>query len=159
MSKQYFVCGKCKNLFTEEKQHLSLCGSHPYLCVGWFDTFEAAEKSAKDQDLFNRAQSTHQYFGCKNCRTIDVDEVKSVCCLDMEMINLGLRSSYDEADNALNRYREDAIKLQVHFDELHNLTPKEVLVLYIKIKLTEEDWHAVSDAANDLRVLDAKGKK
>jgi hypothetical protein len=32
------------------------------------------------------------------------------------------------------------------------------LVEYLKMKVEEADWHGVSDAANDLRVLEA-GKK
>lgn len=34
--------------------------------------------------------------------------------------------------------------------------PKEILIEYAKMKLDEGDWHAVSDVANDLRVLEAK---
>lgn len=33
---------------------------------------------------------------------------------------------------------------------------KKALVEYLKSKIAEEDWHGVSDAANDLRVLEAK---
>ena len=29
------------------------------------------------------------------------------------------------------------------------------LVAYLKVKVEEGDWHGVSDAANDLRVLEA----
>ena len=32
---------------------------------------------------------------------------------------------------------------------------KNALIEYIFVKVAEEDWHAVSDAANDLRVLEA----
>ncbi len=35
---------------------------------------------------------------------------------------------------------------------------RQVLHSYIIMKLSERDYHAVSDAANDLRVLDAKGE-
>lgn len=31
----------------------------------------------------------------------------------------------------------------------------ETLVEYIRLKITQEDWHAVSDAANDIRELEA----
>lgn len=31
----------------------------------------------------------------------------------------------------------------------------ETLIAYIKVKLEEHDFHAVSDAANDLRVLES----
>lgn len=34
------------------------------------------------------------------------------------------------------------------------MTTKEVLIEYMKRKIDQEDWHAVSDAANDLRVLE-----
>lgn len=30
------------------------------------------------------------------------------------------------------------------------------LVAYLQVKLEESDWHGVSDAANDLRVLEAQ---
>lgn len=33
---------------------------------------------------------------------------------------------------------------------------KAALVEYLKAKIAEEDWHGVSDAANDLRVHEAK---
>lgn len=33
---------------------------------------------------------------------------------------------------------------------------REILVAYLQAKVTEGDWHAVSDAANDLRVLEAR---
>jgi hypothetical protein len=36
------------------------------------------------------------------------------------------------------------------------LDKKSALVNYIKMKLESGDWHAVSDAANDLRVLEGK---
>ena len=36
------------------------------------------------------------------------------------------------------------------------MTKKELLIEYIKVKLAEGDYHAVSDAANDLRVLEAR---
>lgn len=32
---------------------------------------------------------------------------------------------------------------------------RKYLVNYMKLKIIESDWHAVSDAANDLRVLEA----
>ena len=31
---------------------------------------------------------------------------------------------------------------------------RDALITYLKAKLEQEDWHGVSDAANDLRVLD-----
>ena len=31
---------------------------------------------------------------------------------------------------------------------------RDALIEYLKAKLVQEDWHGVSDAANDLRVLD-----
>jgi hypothetical protein len=33
---------------------------------------------------------------------------------------------------------------------------RRILVEYLKSKTLEGDWHAVSDVANDLRVLDAQ---
>lgn len=32
----------------------------------------------------------------------------------------------------------------------------EKLIEYMRVKIEERDWHAVSDAANDLRVLEAQ---
>lgn len=41
--------------------------------------------------------------------------------------------------------------------ELINLEHRiEVLKKYLLEKIYEQDWHAVSDAANDIRVLDSK---
>lgn len=37
--------------------------------------------------------------------------------------------------------------------------PREALINYLRMKVDECDWHAVSDAANDLRVLEAKHGK
>ncbi len=31
-----------------------------------------------------------------------------------------------------------------------------ILIAYLESKLEARDWHAISDAANDLRVLEAK---
>lgn len=33
---------------------------------------------------------------------------------------------------------------------------REILVAYLRVKVEVEDWHGVSDAANDLRELDAE---
>lgn len=35
-------------------------------------------------------------------------------------------------------------------------TYRKILIEYLLAKVQAEDWHAVSDAANDLRVLDGK---
>ncbi len=35
-------------------------------------------------------------------------------------------------------------------------TEREVLIDYLKMKVDQADWHGVSDAANDLRVLEAQ---
>ena len=42
---------------------------------------------------------------------------------------------------------------------MSTLSPKErhaILVKYLLSKAQERDWHGVSDAANDLRVLEAQ---
>jgi hypothetical protein len=33
---------------------------------------------------------------------------------------------------------------------------REALITYLLVKVQESDWHGVSDAANDLRVLEAE---
>lgn len=33
---------------------------------------------------------------------------------------------------------------------------RETLIAYLYMKVRQEDWHGVSDAANDLREIDAK---
>jgi hypothetical protein len=33
---------------------------------------------------------------------------------------------------------------------------REILIEYLKMKVRQSDWHGVSDAANDLRVLEAE---
>lgn len=38
-------------------------------------------------------------------------------------------------------------------------TRRIYLIEYLRVKTQECDWHAVSDAANDLRVLEAKGPR
>lgn len=35
------------------------------------------------------------------------------------------------------------------------MTDRELLIEYLKLKVNEEDWHGVADAAMDLRELDA----
>ena len=41
--------------------------------------------------------------------------------------------------------------------ELENLEAyKEKLIEYMYVKILAQDWHAVADAANDLREIDAK---
>ena len=38
------------------------------------------------------------------------------------------------------------------------MTDREILIQYLLMKVRQEDWHGVSDAANDLREMDAKEK-
>lgn len=38
------------------------------------------------------------------------------------------------------------------------MTPRETYIAYLLVKVDEEDWHGVSDAANDLRELDARDR-
>lgn len=33
---------------------------------------------------------------------------------------------------------------------------RQALITYMRVKMDEGDWHGVSDAANDLRVLEAQ---
>jgi hypothetical protein len=35
-------------------------------------------------------------------------------------------------------------------------SPRDILIDYLRMKVEECDWHAVADAANDLRVLEAQ---
>ena len=35
-------------------------------------------------------------------------------------------------------------------------TDREILIDYLMMKARQEDWHGVSDAANDLREMDAR---
>ncbi len=39
------------------------------------------------------------------------------------------------------------------------MTDRDILIQYMLMKVRQEDWHGVSDAANDLREMDAKEKK
>ena len=41
-------------------------------------------------------------------------------------------------------------------DEIVDLTERNTLIKYLMVKTLSEDWHAVADAAMDLRELDAK---
>jgi len=38
-------------------------------------------------------------------------------------------------------------------------TDREILIDYLMMKARQEDWHGMSDAANDLREMDAKENK
>lgn len=42
------------------------------------------------------------------------------------------------------------------FGEEDAMTPRDVLIAYLKMKVDAGDWHAVADAAMDLRELEAK---
>lgn len=35
----------------------------------------------------------------------------------------------------------------------------EVMIEYLLLKVKEKDWHGVADAANDIRVMEAKQKQ
>jgi hypothetical protein len=37
-------------------------------------------------------------------------------------------------------------------------TQREILIEYMRVMIARSDWHGVSDAANDLRVLEAEEK-
>ena len=39
-----------------------------------------------------------------------------------------------------------------------DMTDREILIDYLIMKARQEDWHGVSDAANDLREMDAGEK-
>lgn len=36
------------------------------------------------------------------------------------------------------------------------MTNRETMIAYLNLKVAAEDWHGVSDAANDLREMDAR---
>jgi len=39
------------------------------------------------------------------------------------------------------------------------MTPRELRIAYLLLKVNEEDWQGVCNAANDLREIDAKEKE
>lgn len=39
------------------------------------------------------------------------------------------------------------------------MTPKELMIAYLRQKVDEEDWHAVWDAAIDLKVIETRGER
>ncbi len=43
-------------------------------------------------------------------------------------------------------------------DALLGVPKRDVLIVYLKMKADAEDWHAVADAACDLRELDAEAR-
>lgn len=45
-----------------------------------------------------------------------------------------------------------------HYMSSDVFTERQVLIQYLRVKTNTEDWHAVADAAMDLRELDAKAK-
>lgn len=38
------------------------------------------------------------------------------------------------------------------------MTKRETMIAYLKLKVEEQDWHGVADAAMDLREIDAEDK-
>jgi hypothetical protein len=38
-------------------------------------------------------------------------------------------------------------------------TQRNILIAYLHVMIARNDWHGVSDAANDLRVLEAEMKR
>lgn len=47
-----------------------------------------------------------------------------------------------------------------HSKDYNNFeTQKEILLEYLQVMIAIEDWHGVSDLANDLRELEAKQDK
>jgi hypothetical protein len=44
-------------------------------------------------------------------------------------------------------------------DYLDYETQRDILLEYMQVMIARSDWHGVSDAANDLRVLEAEMKK
>lgn len=64
---------------------------------------------------------------------------------------------------------EDALGLEYVATELQycaeklegekHMTDREIMIAYLLLKTKQEDWHGVSDAANDLREMEAREKK
>lgn len=44
-------------------------------------------------------------------------------------------------------------------NQLQDDACKRILIEYLLAKVKEQDWHAVSDAANDLRVIEERIKR
>jgi hypothetical protein len=48
-------------------------------------------------------------------------------------------------------------ELQQLYPDMHDLyKQREGMVSYLKLKLSQEDWHGVADAAMDIREIEAK---
>ena len=59
-------------------------------------------------------------------------------------------------ERALVASEQDVERLQC---ELFNTKlDRSVMISYLLMKVRQEDWHGVSDAANDLREMDAREK-
>ena len=60
--------------------------------------------------------------------------------------------------NAVSENRSQA-KGEEHMKDYEDYeTQREILIEYMRVMIARSDWHGVSDAANDLRVLEAEEK-
>ena len=64
-----------------------------------------------------------------------------------------------QADPTVAENSSRAAEWLIHDGKLCERSPyarREALITYMLVKVQEADWHGVSDAANDLRVLEAR---
>jgi len=51
---------------------------------------------------------------------------------------------------------EEYLIFKQSLDQITPQTDIEVMIAYMQLKIRQRDWHGVSDAANDIRVMEAQ---
>lgn len=99
-----------------------------------------------------------------------IRKIRGMLEADIDRMNEKLKMSQVENDKIVEEHRELQERhkrvCETNFDLMAANLPlqpkanfeafKSSMIGYMKTKMEENDWHAVSDAANDLRVLEAK---
>jgi hypothetical protein len=99
----------------------------------------------------------------KMCKDIDAeyggDEVLATWCSDeiaaRGAIMSGNHNKHQKPDNESKMSNAEFVEAELF------QTNRAILIQYLQVMMDRSDWHGVSDAANDLRVLEAeyKGRK
>ena len=76
---------------------------------------------------------------------------RGVGMTDKELMQMALDALIDAGSQAKG---EEHMK-----DYSDKETQRNILIDYLHVMISRNDWHGVSDAANDLRVLEAEMKK
>jgi hypothetical protein len=81
----------------------------------------------------------------------------------MDIFDTRMKLTLTDVIDVVARHEKEIRELQREKDRLRNATPisdyeknRDAYVEYLLMCVRLGDWHGVSDAANDLRVLEAK---